>query len=96
MARVKKESLGSVSSGDSFEPAPLAGQVLAHQDLSLLEVSEAADLQSLMLDARVKPLILAAVSSTQALVLPQNTKALLEALRKAGHTPKVRAGANHV
>ena len=96
MARAKKESPGLPSVGDLFEPAPLSGQVLAHQDLSLLEVSEATDLQSLMLDGRIKPLILAAISSTQALVLPQNTKALLEALRKAGHTPKVQAGTSHV
>ena len=91
MARVKKETLVSTSVRDLFEPIPAAGQVLAHQDLALLEVSEAADLQSLLLDTRIKPLILATVSSTQALVLPQNTKALLEALRKAGHTPKVQA-----
>ena len=73
-----------------LEPAPPSGQVLAHQQLALLEVADAADLQSLLLDPRVKPYILSAVSSTQALVLPQHSKALLEALKKAGHTPKVR------
>lgn len=75
--------------GVSLEPAPPTGRVLAHQDLTILEVADAADLHSLLVDPRVKPLILAVLSSTQALVLPQNSKTLLEMLRKAGHTPKV-------
>lgn len=75
--------------GVSLEPAPPTGRVLAHQDLTVLEVADAADLHSLLVDPRVKPLILAVLSSTQALVLPQNSKTLLEVLRKAGHTPKV-------
>jgi hypothetical protein len=77
--------------GVSLEPAPPAGQVLAHQGLTVLEVADAADLQSLLVDPRVKPLILAVLSTTQALVLPQNSKTLLEVLRKAGHTPKVQS-----
>ena len=97
MPRAKKSnaespSQPSNSSADAIlEPAPPSGQVLAHQNLALLEVAEAADLQSLLLDARVKPFVLSQVSKTQALVLPQYSKALLEALKKAGHTPKVRA-----
>jgi hypothetical protein len=77
-----------------LSPFPASGEVLAHSDLTLLEVSDAADLQALLLDARVNPFVMAVVSSTQALVLPQHSKALLEALRKAGHTPKVRSGMN--
>ena len=93
MPRAKKTPSSPESSNAAsaiLEPAPPSGQVLAHQNLALLEVADAADLQSMLLDPRVKSFVLSQVSSTQALVLPQHSKALLEVLKKAGHTPKVR------
>ncbi len=90
MPRAKKTPEPSSSANAILEPAPPSGTALAHQNLALLEVADAADLQSLLLDPRVKSFVLSAVSPTQAVVLPQHSKALLEALKKAGHTPKVR------
>ena len=92
MPKAKKLTSSDATEFDPLTPAPKSGQVVAHEDLTLLEVSDPADLQALMLDSRVKPFVLAALSSTQAVVLPMHTKLLLEALRKAGHTPKVKSG----
>jgi hypothetical protein len=79
------------STSDGLEPHPETGTVVAHQGLTLLEVADSTDLTALMLDARLKPLIFGQLSPTQALVLPQHHKSLLETLKKAGHTPKVLA-----
>jgi hypothetical protein len=76
---------------DGLEPHPAAGTVVAHQGLCLLEVADPTDLSALMLDKRLTGLIFTQVSPTQALVLPQHYKTVLETLKKAGHTPKVLA-----
>ncbi|AFZ68245.1 hypothetical protein [Deinococcus peraridilitoris] len=63
--------------------------VTVHAPLTLIEVTDAADLDALQGDARLAPLIVARVSATVAVALPDKARALLDALRKAGHTPKV-------
>jgi hypothetical protein len=88
-------SLARVESLVSLEPDPVTDEVVLHQGLTLIEVADPADLSSLMVDSRIKPYIVAKLSETQLVVLPQHTKMLIEALRKAGHTPKVSQGASH-
>jgi membrane protein YqaA with SNARE-associated domain len=60
-----------------------------HEGLTLVEVADAADLTAMQADARLKDFILARLSPTEAVVLPQHSQAFLKALLKAGHTPKV-------
>ncbi len=62
---------------------------VAHSPLTLLRTSEAADLEALLADGRIKPLVLLRLSPTVAVVLPEQHQALLKALKQAGHTPKV-------
>jgi hypothetical protein len=76
-------------SAGALKPWPKSGETVAHHNLSLIEVADPADLSALMLDSRVRIYILARLSDTVAVALPQHHKALLEALRKAGHTPKL-------
>ncbi len=74
---------------NSLEPLPVAGEVVAHEGLTLLEVADPADLSAIQADARLKAFILTRLSPTEAVVLPQHSQALVKALLKAGHTPKV-------
>ena len=74
---------------DDLTPFPKSGEVVAHEGLSLLEVSEEAELTSLLIDKRFKDFILLRLSKTEALILPEHSKTLVNALVKAGHTPKV-------
>ena len=71
------------------EPLPEKGEVVAHQNLTLVEVSDPADLSSFLADKRLKDYILTTLSPTEALVLPEHSKAFITALQKAGHTPKL-------
>jgi len=71
------------------EPLPEKGEVVAHQNLTLVEVSDPAELSSFLADKRLKDYILTTLSPTEALVLPEHSKAFIAALQKAGHTPKV-------
>lgn len=85
--------------GADQETAPTAGEAgrelpppptpTLHAPLVLIEVADGADLSALLSDSRLAPLIVARLSDTAALALPGNARALLDALRKAGHTPKV-------
>lgn len=68
---------------------PVAGEVVAHEGLTLLEVADAGDLSAIHADARLKDFILTRLSPTEAVVLPQHSQALIKALLRAGHTPKV-------
>ncbi len=74
---------------DTLEPVPVAGEVVLHEGLTLIEVADEADLTAMQADARLKDFILARLSPTEAVVLPQHSQAFLKALLKAGHTPKV-------
>jgi hypothetical protein len=74
---------------DGLEPVPVAGEVVAHEGLTLVEVADAADLAAIQADARLGGFILTRLSPTAAVVLPQHSQTFLKALLKAGHTPKV-------
>jgi hypothetical protein len=63
----------------------------AHVGLTLLEVADPADLKALEADPRIRPFLVRILSERHAAVLPGSHTALLEALKKAGHTPKVQA-----
>ncbi|MEM7736313.1 MAG: hypothetical protein AAF267_11030 [Deinococcota bacterium] len=73
----------------SFEPLPRAGEVIAHEGVSLLELADPADLSAIMVHKKIAPHVLARLSETEALVLPDSRDALLKALKQAGYTPKV-------
>jgi hypothetical protein len=60
-----------------------------HAPLTVIEVAEAADLSALMADSRLAPLILARIAPTVAITTTDKCQSLLDALKKAGHTPKV-------
>ena len=79
-----------VSVVDTLEPLPAPKEVALHDGLTLIEVSDEADLTALQADKRLKDFILARLSPTEAVVLPQHSQPLIKALLKAGHTPKVR------
>ena len=64
-------------------------ELTAHRPVSLLEVQDAADLDVLLLDSKLAPHVLTRLSATAALLASGSEKAVLDALRKAGHTPKV-------
>lgn len=76
----------STASLDSFP----VGQVTAHRPVTLLEVQDSADLDVLLLDGKVGAHVLTRLSPTFALLTPGSEKAVLDALRKAGHTPRVQ------
>lgn len=63
--------------------------VTAHRPVSLLEVQDATDLDVLLLDSKLAPHLLTRLSPTVALLAKGSEKAVLDALRRAGHTPKV-------
>ncbi|UBV44710.1 hypothetical protein LAJ19_16245 (plasmid) [Deinococcus taeanensis] len=74
------------------QPQPLlpgVQRVVAHRPLSVLEVQDSADLDALLQDARVAGQVVSRLGPTFALLVPGSEKAVLEALRKAGHLPKV-------
>jgi len=63
-------------------------RVVAHQPLSVLEVQDSADLDALLLDTRMAVQVVSRLDSRFALLVPGGEKAVLDALRKAGHLPK--------
>ncbi len=64
---------------------------ILHDGLVFVETDDPALMAEIRLDARVSRYIEALLSPTVALVLPTNADAVVEALRKAGQTPKVNA-----
>ncbi|ULH14592.1 hypothetical protein MF271_11260 [Deinococcus sp. KNUC1210] len=64
-------------------------QTTAHTPLGLIEVQESSDLDALLADKTLAPLIALRLDERFALVLPGSAEKLLTALRKAGHTPRV-------
>ncbi len=85
----KKRTPAVPSQTDLLASLPAAGEVVLHEGLTLLEVADPADLSAIQADARLKDFILTRLSPTEAVVLPQHSQALVKALLKAGHTPKV-------
>lgn len=76
-----------------FDPFPIpVGEVALHHDLTVIEVAEAADLTALLTNPRLSPLVLARISETAALVLPDATPRLLTELKKAGQAAIVTGG----
>ncbi|GGR01756.1 hypothetical protein [Deinococcus ruber] len=74
---------------DERSAAFSVSQITAHTPLGLIEVQESSDLDALLADKTLAPLIALRLDERFALVLPGSTDKLLVALRKAGHTPKV-------
>ncbi len=64
---------------------------ILHEGLVFVETDDPALMVEIRMDARVSKCIEALLSPTVALVLPTNADAVVEALRKAGQTPKVNA-----
>jgi len=70
-------------------PPPPPGEVSLHHGLTVIEVSDPADLTALLANSRIAPLVLARIGPTSAVVSPKSAPRLLLALAKAGHTPNV-------
>ncbi len=77
-------------SPDHDEVHPVSDALgMLHRDLTVIEVTDATDLTSLLSDTRMAELVLARIGTTAAVVEPRNVPKLLAALQKAGHTPTV-------
>lgn len=76
---------------DEVLPVTEAGGV-AHRELAVLEVHDAAELTALLNDQRLADLVLARIGSTAAVVDPRLLPRLTTALLKAGHTPTILDG----
>jgi hypothetical protein len=63
--------------------------IAVHLNLTLLETADPSDLNALMADARIAPLIAARLSDSSAIIVPDKTELLLKALKDGGHTPKI-------
>ena len=78
---------------DGLEPFPAPGTVVLHEALTLIEVADPHDLTAILSDGRLRGYVLARLSEREAVALPQHSRALVEAMRKAGYTPKL--GGSH-
>lgn len=91
--RPPKQATEAQTPARAAQPLQLAdfgvSEVTAHRPVSLLEVQDAADLDVLLLDSKLAPHLLTRLSPTVALLAKGSEKAVLDTLRKAGHTPKV-------
>jgi hypothetical protein len=65
-----------------------SGLVL-HTNLTLIEVAEPLLLEELRADRRLAPLLVAQLSDRVVIVKPGEEEAVMRALLRAGHTPKV-------
>ncbi len=63
-------------------------QAELHEDVSVLEVGDSAQLAELASDPRIRRYLLARLSDTVALIDPGQEEALAKALLAGGHTPK--------
>jgi hypothetical protein len=68
--------------------APTAGLVL-HTNVTLIEVADPLLLEELRADRRLAPLLVAQLSDRVVIVKPGAEEAVMRALLKSGHTPKV-------
>ena len=71
------------------KPKTESAEVIAHAPLTIIEVADGGDLSALLATPAVGSLIALRLSDTVAIATPQNARALIAALRKAGHTPRV-------
>jgi len=65
-----------------------SGLVL-HTNLTVIEVADPLLLEELRADRRLAPLLVAPLSDRVVIVKPGDEEAIMRALLKAGHTPKV-------
>ena len=68
--------------------APTSGLVL-HTNLTLIEVADPLLLEELRIDRRLALLLVAQLSDRVVIVKPGAEEAVMRALLRAGHTPKV-------
>ncbi|GGR74972.1 hypothetical protein GCM10008959_40150 [Deinococcus seoulensis] len=74
------------------EPTFIPERLTVHAGLILLEVQDPADLDALLSDTRLSPHVAERLAPTFALLRPGTDAAALDALRRAGHTPRVNGG----
>ena len=77
---------------DSLLPLLPAEHAEIHVNAAILEVAQMSQLAELAADAKVRKYLLARLSDTTALVDPGREQELEDALRAAGHTPKLLEG----
>jgi hypothetical protein len=74
-------------------PPPLEAGPVAHAGVVVIETATAADLEELLHDPRIAPLLLARLGDCAAVALPQHAQRLLSALSDSGRTPSVEGEA---
>lgn len=74
-----------------FAPGPEAGPLL-HTQLTLIETAEPEQLEELLADRRIGPLVAARLSDCVAVVAPGKAVEAQRWLLKAGHTPRIIGG----
>lgn len=74
------------------EPTFIPERLTVHAGLTLLEVQDPADLDALLSDPRLGAHVAERLAPTFALLRPGTDAAALDALRRAGHTPRVTGG----
>jgi len=92
MAARRKKPDAAPAGLDQVLPRAEPGGVEVHRGAALLETAEPAQLAGLAADPALGRYLLCRLSDTVALVDPGEADRLVEALRKAGHTPKCITG----
>jgi hypothetical protein len=80
---------------DDLLPLLRTARAELHRHVSILEVSNPALLLELAVNPRVRRFLLGRLSDTAALIDPDWAGALIEALRKEGHLPKISKEGGH-
>ena len=62
---------------------------IQHMGLGLLEVADPSDMLIIRMNAKLNDYVLTYLSPTEALVLPEHSNALVDALLAAGYAPRV-------
>jgi hypothetical protein len=77
---------------DELLPLLKPGRAELHENVAVLEVTDAAQLAELAANPKVRRYLLARLSDTAALIDPGHEDALAKALLAEGHTPKMVKG----
>lgn len=67
-------------------------QTVLHENVTVLEANDVAQLAELAVNPKIRRYLLARLSDTVALVDPGHSEALAKALLAEGHTPKMVKG----